>query len=127
MRNKCGKKMWWIGLMIPFALLAMTAFGFGFMYLWNWLIPELFAGPTITFWQGIGLLLLSKILIGHHGHWKHKKHWHCSACCKEGSDNHEKYANNWNSKKHEMKHEWKQKLKKWIEEGDKKQEGGENV
>ncbi|MCZ6694733.1 MAG: hypothetical protein O6939_12580 [Bacteroidetes bacterium] len=34
------------------------------MYLWNWLIPELFTGPTITMIQAIGLLILAKILFG---------------------------------------------------------------
>lgn len=34
------------------------------MYLWNWLVPVLFNGPVITFWQAAGLLLLSKILFG---------------------------------------------------------------
>lgn len=34
------------------------------MYLWNWLVPDLFNGPQITFWQSAGLLLLAKILFG---------------------------------------------------------------
>ena len=53
-------------------------FGFGTMYLWNWLIPVLFKGPIITYWQAIGLIVLSKILFGgfkgRGGHWggRHK-------------------------------------------------------
>ncbi|MEI6489538.1 MAG: hypothetical protein WCP52_11290 [Bacteroidota bacterium] len=39
-------------------------FGFGTMHLWNWLIPALFSGPIISFWQAIGLIVLSKILFG---------------------------------------------------------------
>ncbi len=42
-------------------------FGFGTMLLWNWLVPSLFQGPTIVFWQAIGLLALSKILFGGYG------------------------------------------------------------
>ncbi|HRJ30484.1 MAG TPA: hypothetical protein PLV21_12640 [Cyclobacteriaceae bacterium] len=49
------------------------------MQLWNWLVPELFSGPAITFWQALGLLVLSKILFsgiggkrGHSAHWKHR-------------------------------------------------------
>lgn len=50
------------------------------MVLWNWLMPCLFALPTITFWQAVGLLLLCKVLFGgfgggHHGH--HGHHGHC--------------------------------------------------
>ena len=31
------------------------------MALWNWLIPGLFNGPVINYWQTAGLFLLSKI------------------------------------------------------------------
>ncbi len=33
------------------------------MSLWNWLIPVLFHGPVITFWQTAGLFILSRILL----------------------------------------------------------------
>jgi hypothetical protein len=33
------------------------------MSLWNWLIPDLFHGPLLGFWQTAGLFLLSKILL----------------------------------------------------------------
>jgi hypothetical protein len=36
---------------------------FGVQALWNWLVPELFHGPVLTFWQTAGLFLLSKILL----------------------------------------------------------------
>jgi hypothetical protein len=38
-------------------------FAFGIQALWNWLIPELFHGPVLSFWQTVGLFLLSKILL----------------------------------------------------------------
>lgn len=56
---------------------AIAGFGFVVMWLWNWLIPELFAGPTLTYWQTVGLLILSKILfsgIGHGHSADHKNH-----------------------------------------------------
>lgn len=35
------------------------------MLLWNWLIPSIFiGGPVITYWQALGLMILSKILFG---------------------------------------------------------------
>lgn len=59
-------------------------FGFGTMYLWNWLIPTLFHGPVINFWQTVGLIILSKILFGgcgkkfgghnRHHSWKQRMH-----------------------------------------------------
>ncbi|MFK8044768.1 MAG: hypothetical protein AB8B72_04695 [Crocinitomicaceae bacterium] len=39
-------------------------FGFIIMWLWNWLMPDLFGLSTITYWQGMGLCLLSKIFFG---------------------------------------------------------------
>ena len=39
-------------------------FGFIIMWLWNWIMPELFGLPMVTYWQGIGLFILSKILLG---------------------------------------------------------------
>jgi len=49
------------------------------MSLWNWLIPLLFKGPEMNFWQTAGLFLLSKILLtgiapGSHDR-KYKKDW----------------------------------------------------
>jgi hypothetical protein len=32
--------------------------------LWNWLTPELFGWREITFWQGLGLLVLCRMLFG---------------------------------------------------------------
>lgn len=42
----------------------VTALGFVVMLLWNWLVPELFHGPVITFWQALGLFILAKLLFG---------------------------------------------------------------
>ncbi len=39
-------------------------FAFVVMWLWNWLMPEIFGLPIITLWQGMGLCLLSKVLFG---------------------------------------------------------------
>lgn len=47
------------------------------MTLWNWLIPTLFSGPVISYWQAIGLLVLSKILFsGGHGGRRHHRSSH---------------------------------------------------
>jgi len=34
------------------------------MWLWNWLMPDIFRLTTITLWQALGLLLLSGFLFG---------------------------------------------------------------
>ena len=47
-----------------FGALAITIVNFVVMSLWNVLMPAIFALHAITFWQSLGLLLLSKILFG---------------------------------------------------------------
>ena len=49
---------------IPIAIVALAVFTFIVMSLWNWLIPSIVGWHTITFWQALGLLVLSKILFG---------------------------------------------------------------
>ena len=55
-----------IALMAAAALVFVPAFlalfGFGTMWLWNWLMPTIFHLPAISFWQAVGILLLSRIL-----------------------------------------------------------------
>jgi len=46
------------------ALLAAAAFSLVTMSLWNWLMPALFGLRAIGFWQALGLLVLSRILLG---------------------------------------------------------------
>ena len=62
-------------LWVLFGLLIITLVTFVTQQLWNWLIPSLFNGPVLTFWQTLGLLVLSKILFGGFG----KKHHHDKA------------------------------------------------
>ena len=47
-----------------FATLAAAVISFFVMILWNSLMPGVFAVHTISFWQALGLLLLSKLLFG---------------------------------------------------------------
>ena len=55
----------------PLAILAMVGFaalgGWVVESLWNWLAPALFGWRQITFWQGLGLLALCRILFGSFG------------------------------------------------------------
>jgi chromate transport protein ChrA len=69
---------------VALVIVATFVFGFVIMHLWNWLMPAIFGLPLVTFWQALGLLLLSKLFFGgfhrHHGgrgHWKQhmKERW----------------------------------------------------
>jgi hypothetical protein len=53
-----------IVLIILFVIVATALITLGAMYLWNALIPELFHGPELSFWQTLGLLCLAKFFFG---------------------------------------------------------------
>ena len=72
------------------ALAMVAALSFVVMSLWNALVPTLFHGPTVQFWQAVGLLILCRILFGgfrgrgghgwygRHGRWRGhlwRRHW----------------------------------------------------
>lgn len=59
MRAKTGFKYAGFGVL---GVAGVFAFTFVVMWLWNWLVPELFNGPVLGYWQTLGLLVLSKIL-----------------------------------------------------------------
>lgn len=82
-------KRWWILRIIKgivLVALAVLAFGFVTMKLWNFVVPAIFTGvPMITFEQALALLLLAKILFGGFrggwgcrcgGGWKGRHYWH---------------------------------------------------
>ncbi len=47
-----------------FAAVAVSVVSFVVMSLWNVLMPGIFAVRAISFWQALGLLVLSKLLFG---------------------------------------------------------------
>jgi hypothetical protein len=57
----------------------LAVFGLAVMNLWNWLMPSLFGWKLVSFWQAVGLVILSKILFGsfrgrpaRHMYWRHR-------------------------------------------------------
>jgi hypothetical protein len=60
------KRIWIArGLKIAvFVALAIAVVSFVVMSLWNWLMPALFGWQPVSFWQALGLLVLSRILFG---------------------------------------------------------------
>ena len=51
-----------------FFIAAVLVFGAIVMGLWNAILPAVIGVKVITFWQALGILLLSKILFGSFGH-----------------------------------------------------------
>ncbi len=72
----------WVKRGLKFGVIAVAAvavFGFVVMSLWNWLAPAVFGLRIITFWQALGILILSKVLFGgfrgrpgYGGHWRRR-------------------------------------------------------
>ncbi|MBG6130258.1 hypothetical protein IWQ47_001659 [Aquimarina sp. EL_43] len=97
-----------VGIII-FGAIAITGlailFGFVIMWLWNWLMPEIFGLTTLTYWQAVGVFILFKILLGGCGSGSSKK------SSKDSHDNCKKDSKTDFSK-------WKYYDKFWKEEGD---------
>ena len=80
-----------LGLIFIFGSIWIT------MLLWNSLIPALFHGPVISYWQTAGLFILSKILLtgiapGRQGHkpgkeWQKRYHEKFESHCQEHKAN----------------------------------------
>lgn len=98
------KKGLWIVKFLIAGTLMLAAVGFATMLLWNWLVPTLFTGPVITFWQALGLLALSKILFWSFGGRR------------SSSPNWKPYLKaKWNTMTPEDRERFKQKMKeKWC-------------
>jgi hypothetical protein len=58
MKNNFETIMYIIGL----AILVVMLLGMPLQLLWNWLMPNLFNLPYISFWQAVGLNLMATIL-----------------------------------------------------------------
>ena len=48
---------------IGLAILLVILLGMPLQLLWNWLMPNLFNLPYISFWQAVGLNLMATILL----------------------------------------------------------------
>jgi hypothetical protein len=80
MRRKSVARFVMLGVAAVVATVAIGfVFGFAVMWLWNWLMPDLFGLRPIGFWQAFGLLVLARVLFGgvrggsgRHMRWRHR-------------------------------------------------------
>ncbi|MEO7308449.1 MAG: hypothetical protein ABIR78_09320 [Ferruginibacter sp.] len=61
------------GMFFLLFIVAVPLFGLLVMSLWNAILPEVIGVRSITFWQALGILLLSKILFGGFGGGRHSR------------------------------------------------------
>ena len=52
----------YFGKFVVLGLAGLALFTYVVLLLWNWLVPELFKGPELTYWQTLGVMVLAKIL-----------------------------------------------------------------
>lgn len=79
--------------MIIAAAIFLLLFGYGFMLLWNWLMPDVFGLPTLGYWKAVGILVMAKLLFGNFEGKNHKKsskkskrpfrEWNTDSCKKD--------------------------------------------
>jgi hypothetical protein len=86
-------------IFIPVMLLAVAAI---VQYLWNAILPDIVHAGSISYWQSLGLLVLSRILFGGFGGRGHKPHFsHSSPAMRE------KWMNMNDEEKRKFREEWK--------------------
>ena len=92
-------------IFIPILIIAgIFIFGTIVMCLWNTLLPEILGIHTITFWQSIGILILSKILFG--GFLGGHRHYHGFGR-RHGIELTEKWLQMTPEERDKMRDEWK--------------------
>lgn len=100
-------KRYWIrkaAKFLVFAIVFVALIGWLVMTLWNRLLPPILGVSTVTFWQALGLLVLSRILFGGWGRgggWggPRNRHWR------------EKMAERWQSLTPEQREQMREKMK----------------
>lgn len=95
--------------MIIAIIFFLLLFGYGFMLLWNWLMPDVFGLPLLTYWKAVGILVMAKLLFGNFEGKGHKK---------ESKKSHKRFKNRrWDNCKSDFS-KWEFYDDFWKEEGE---------
>jgi hypothetical protein len=95
-----ARGVFYYGKFVVIGIAFFALFTWVVMLLWNWLVPELFHGPELNYWQTLGILILAKILFAgmgsprhrHPSSWKDKQTW------RDRSWRHEHFRSHWKRK-----------------------------
>jgi hypothetical protein len=92
-------------MILVFATAFVMLFTFIVMSLWNAVLPDVLGVKVISFWQALGILVLSKILFSGFGGWSHKRE-HFKNRMRE------KMMARWDQMTPEQREKFKEELKK---------------
>ena len=107
MRLRRIVKMAGIGVaFFAIVLIAAALFGLIVMHLWNWLMPVLFGLHALTYWQAIGLLILSWILF------RGPRGWGRNCAHRRSSWNH--MRGHWQNMTPEERERFRAKMREWA-------------
>ena len=110
-------KKFWMKKIIGFIVLAVAVtalLGYVVMSLWNCVLVAVLHVSLITFWQALGILILSKILFGgFKGRWgggPRNSRW--------GKEMREKWQTMTPEEREKLKQEWRNRCHSWKRNGD---------
>ncbi|WP_371373250.1 hypothetical protein [Sporomusa aerivorans] len=69
---------------ILMALFFGLIFGYLVLLLWNNLLPDIFGWKEITYWQGVGLVIMFRLLFGSHSCYTHEPKWRSNTVQEDG-------------------------------------------
>jgi Ca2+/H+ antiporter, TMEM165/GDT1 family len=107
------KRRFWFGkavMILVFCTAFVMLFSFIVMSLWNAILPAVLGVKMITFWQALGILVLSKILFSGFGGFAHKREHFRNRFRQKMMDKWEKMTP---EEKQKFKDEWKNRCRGW--------------
>jgi len=107
------KRRFWFGkavMILVFCTAFVMLFSYIVMRLWNGILPDVLGVKLISFWQAMGILVLSKILFSGFGGFAHKKEQFKNRFRQRMR---EKWENMTPEEKQKFKEEWKDRCKGW--------------
>lgn len=107
------KRRFWFGkavMILVFCTAFVMLFSFIVMSIWNAILPDVLGVKTISFWQALGILVLSKILFSGFGGFHHKKEQFRNRFRQKMMD---KWEHMTPEEKQKFKDEWKNRCGGW--------------
>jgi Ca2+/H+ antiporter, TMEM165/GDT1 family len=107
------KRRFWFGkavMILVFCTAFVMLFSYIVMRLWNGILPDVLGVRMISFWQAMGILVLSKILFSGFGGFAHKKEQFKNRFRQRMLN---KWENMTPEEKEKFKNEWKNRCRGW--------------